>query len=146
MTTLSAEIEFNVEFYDVDSMRIVWHGNYIKYFEKVRCALLEKIGYNYNDMEESGWGFPVAGISVKYVNSLRFRDRVRATALLTEYESCIKIKYELYNAQTGQLCTKAESTQMAVNIKTGESTMVCPPVFIGKVKALLQQLNMEANG
>jgi acyl-CoA thioester hydrolase len=142
--TISAEIEFNVEFYDVDTMRIVWHGNYIKYFEKARCALLEKIGYTYCDMEESGWGFPVAGISVKYLNSLRFRDRVRATALLTEYESCIKIKYELYNARTGQLCTKAESTQMAVNVASGESTMVCPPVFIGKVEALLRKL--EADG
>jgi acyl-CoA thioester hydrolase len=144
-STLSAEIEFNVEFYDVDTMRIVWHGNYIKYFEKVRCALLEKIGYNYSDMEESGWGFPVAGISVKYVNSLRFRDRVRARALLTEYESCIKIKYELYNAETGQLCTKAESTQMAVNIVTGESTMVCPPVFINKVEALFQELETDGD-
>jgi acyl-CoA thioester hydrolase len=143
VTTLSAEIEFNVEFYDVDSMRIVWHGNYVKYIENVRCALLEKIGYNYSDMEKSGWLFPVAGISVKYVSSLRFRDRVRARALLTEYESCIKIKYELYNAVTGQLCTKAESTQMAVNIATGESSMVCPPVFIGKVEALLKELETD---
>jgi acyl-CoA thioester hydrolase len=141
VTPINAEIEFTVEFYDVDSMRIVWHGNYIKYFEKVRCALLEKIGYNYSDMEKSGWGFPVAGLSAKYVNSLRFRDRVRATAQLTEYENCIKIKYELYNAETGQLCTKGDSTQMAVNMETGESSMVCPPVFTDKVEALLKELN-----
>jgi acyl-CoA thioester hydrolase len=146
VTTISAEIEFNVEFYDVDSMRIVWHGNYIKYFEKARCALLEKIGYNYCDMEESGWGFPVAGISAKYVNSLRFLDRVKARAILTEYENCIKIKYELYNAETGQLCTKGESTQMAVNVASGESTMICPPVFISRVKALLQELDTEDKG
>jgi acyl-CoA thioester hydrolase len=141
---MSAEIEFNVEFYDVDSMQIVWHGNYIKFFEKVRCVLLEKIGYNYCDMEESGWGFPVAGISVKYVNSLRFRDRVRAKAILTEYENCIRIKYELYNAETGKLCTKGESTQMAVNIATGESSLICPPVFINKVEALLRELDADS--
>ena len=45
---ISEEIVFNVEFYDVDSMRIVWHGNYVKYMEASRCALLNKIGYNYN--------------------------------------------------------------------------------------------------
>jgi acyl-CoA thioester hydrolase len=139
VTTLSAEIEFNVEFYDVDSMRIVWHGNYIKYFEKVRCVLLNEIGYNYCDMEESGWGFPLAGISVKYVNSLHFQDKVRAKAILTEYENCIRIKYELYNANTGKLCTKGESTQMAVNIATGESSLICPPIFIKKVEALLRE-------
>jgi acyl-CoA thioester hydrolase len=133
---ISAEVEFTAEFYDVDSMRIVWHGNYIKYFEKARCALLNKIGYDYTEMEESGWAFPVASISVKYINSLRFKDTVRAKAVLTEYENCIKIKYELFNAKTGQLCTKGESTQMAINIESGESCMVCPPVFVNKVEAL----------
>ncbi|MDR0289557.1 MAG: acyl-CoA thioesterase [Treponema sp.] len=136
---INAEIEFKVEFYDVDSMRIVWHGNYIKYFEKARCALLDKIGYGYSEMEESGWAFPVTGISAKYVNSLRFRDLVRARAQLTEYENCLKIKYELYNAKTGQLCTKGDSTQMAINMITGESSMICPQIFIDKVEALIKE-------
>ena len=48
---LSTEIEFKVDFNDCDPMRIVWHGNYINYFERARCALLDKIGYNYIDME-----------------------------------------------------------------------------------------------
>jgi acyl-CoA thioester hydrolase len=134
---VSAEIEFSVDFYDVDSMRIVWHGNYVKYFEKARCALLTKIGYDYLEMEESGWAFPVTSVSAKYIRPLGFLDRVRAKAILTEYENCIKIKYELYNAKTGQLCTKGESTQMAVNMTTRESSMVCPAAFIAKVEALL---------
>jgi acyl-CoA thioester hydrolase len=142
-STISVEIEFKVEFYDVDSMRIVWHGNYVKYFEKARCALLEKIGYGYGEMEKSGWAFPVATISVKYINSLRFHDRVRARALLTEYENCIKIKYELYNAETGQLCTKGESTQMAINMVIGESSMVWGAIFIEKVETLLKELDNE---
>ena len=138
-TGISAEIELTVEFYDVDSMRIVWHGNYIKYFEKARCALLGKIGYGYREMEESGWAFPITAVSVKYVNSLAFQDRVRARAALTEYENCIKIQYELYNAATGRLCTKGESTQMAVNTASGESSIVCPAIFVDKVEALLRE-------
>ena len=137
---LTAEIEFSVEFYDVDSMMIVWHGNYIKYFEKARCALLDKIGYNYSDMRDTGWGFPVTSISAKYIHPLFFRDRVRARAILTEYENCIKIKYELYNAKTGTLCTRGESTQMAVDASTGESHIVCPEIFTQKVEALIKQL------
>ena len=119
--SISAEIEFTVEFYDVDSMNIVYHGNYFKYFEKARCALLAKIGYGYLDMKESGWAFPVTSISAKYISPFGFLDRIRAKAVLTEYENCIKIRYELYNAKTDKLCTKGESTQMAVNISSGES-------------------------
>ena len=142
-TGISEEIEFTVEFYDVDSMRIVWHGNYVKYFEKARCALLGKIGYGYREMEESGWIFPLTSVSAKFVDSLHFQERVRAKATLTEYENCIKIKYELYNANSGQLCTKGESTQMAVNMASGESCMVCPSVFTDKVEALLRGLSGE---
>src|SRR5690625_7911324 len=37
-------IELTVTFYDVDSMDIVWHGHYLKYFEDARCCLLDEIG------------------------------------------------------------------------------------------------------
>ncbi|MDR1318145.1 MAG: acyl-CoA thioesterase [Treponema sp.] len=134
--SISAEIEFTVEFYDVDSMQVVWHGNYIKYFEKARCVLLGKIGYGYLEMRESGWAFPVTAVSAKYISPLTFQDRVRAKAILVEYENCLKIKYELYNAKTGRLCTKGESTQMAVEIASGESRFVCPVILRDKVRAL----------
>ena len=136
---LSAETEFTVEFYDVDSMNIVYHGNYIKYFEKARCVLLEKLGYTYINMQNTGWMFPVTSISAKYISSFTFLDRVRAKAILTEYENCIKIKYELYNAKTGKLCTKGESTQMAIDVRTMESCMVCPKVFVENVESLLRR-------
>ena len=57
------EIVFPVEFYDVDSMRVVYHGNYVNYMEKGRCALLDKIGFGYHEMEKAGYMFPVVDTS-----------------------------------------------------------------------------------
>ncbi|GHU65351.1 thioesterase [Spirochaetia bacterium] len=139
LNTISADTEFAVEFYDVDSMDIVWHGNYIKYFEKARCALLDKIGYGYQQMKESGYAFPVTGITVKYIAPLGFKEKVRARAILDEYENCIKIKYEIYSAETGTICTRGSSTQMAYDIAAGASCFVCPQIFIEKVEALLRE-------
>ncbi|MBR1912323.1 MAG: acyl-CoA thioesterase [Treponema sp.] len=136
--TVTQQIVFPVEFYDVDSMRIVWHGNYVQYMEKARCALLDKIGFNYIDMEHAGVEFPVVDVHVKYIRSLHFGETVRAVAGLTEYENCIKIAYEFYNNDTGELTTMAESTQMAVHMQTGETLFVCPDVFIDRVHALQQ--------
>jgi acyl-CoA thioester hydrolase len=136
---ISVEVEFKVEFYDVDPMNIVWHGNYIKYFEIARCALLDKIGYGYNEMKASGYAFPVTAVSVKYIRAFTFGDRIHARAVLVEYENCLKIKYELYNARTGERSTTGESSQMAFNILKGESCFVCPQVFIDKVEAVLKQ-------
>ena len=133
---ITEELTFPVEFYDVDSMRVVWHGNYVKYIEKGRCALLDKIGYGYLQMVEDGYSFPVTDIKVKYIRSLMFGDTARIKATLVEYENRIKIKYEIYNDKTGVLTTKAESTQMAVKVSTGETCFICPETFTGKVEKL----------
>jgi acyl-CoA thioester hydrolase len=134
---ISAEIEFSVEFYEVDSMEIVWHGNYVNYMEKARCVLLDRIGYGYRAMKESGYVFPVTGVSLKFRKPLRFGDRVRVRAILDEYENMLQIKYEFFNVETGELTTKGTSTQMAFDIAKNDSCFVCPPILIEKVTALL---------
>jgi acyl-CoA thioester hydrolase len=132
-----AETDIKIEFFDLDPMQVVWHGNYLKFFEVGRCVLLEKIGYNYSEMEKSGFAFPVIEISAKYVGPLRFRDKARIKAVLVEYENCLRVKYEIRNVQTGLLTTKGVTTQMALNMSTNESCIVCPDIFIKKVEALL---------
>ena len=132
-----AETEFTVEFFDLDPMQVVWHGNYLNYFEIGRRILLEKIGYSYTEMEESGYAFPVIDISVKYLGSLRFMDRARIKAILVEYENRLRIQFEIRNVKTGLLLTKGVSTQMAFDIKAGESCFACPKILIDKVEALI---------
>ena len=133
-----AEAEINIEFFDLDPMHIVWHGNYINYFEVGRRVLLEKIGYSYCEMENADYTFPVIEVSAKYISPLRFRDRAKIKAILMEYENRLKIRYEIRNAKTGLLTTKGMSTQMAFDIKAGESCFICPAVFITKVEALIK--------
>ena len=132
-----AEAEFCVEFFDLDPMCVVWHGNYLNYFEIGRRVLLQRINYSYTDMEESGYAFPVIEISVKYIRSLKFEDQAIVKAILVEYENCLKIRYEIRNAKTGVLTTKGVSTQMAVDVKAGDACFVCPKAFTDKVEALI---------
>ena len=133
-----AEVETTVEFYHLDPMRVMWHGNYLNFFEIGRRVLLQKIDYDYYAMEKSGLLFPVVEISAKYLASLGLGDKVRIKAILVEYENCLRIKYEIRNAETGVLTTKGLSTQMALDTKTGESCFVCPKIFIDKVEALME--------
>jgi acyl-CoA thioester hydrolase len=132
-----AEAEITVEFYDLDPLKVVWHGNYINYFEVGRRALLEKIGYSYDEMEKTGYAFPVIEVSAKYLSSLRFKDRARIKAILMEYENRLLIRYEIRNAQTGQLTTKGSSTQMAFDVKNNDSCFVCPSVLTKKIEAYI---------
>ena len=134
---IEASAEFRVEFYDVDSMGVVWHGNYIKYMELGRCALLDKIGYGYSEMKESGYAFPVTSLKLKYIKPLLFKQKAVVKAVLTEYENRIKIEYLIYDKESGELTTKGESIQMALNMETRETSFLCPECFIRKVEALL---------
>mgnify|MGYP001295894616 CR=1 FL=1 len=135
--TISASTEIWVEFYDVDSMNIVWHGNYIKYFEVARCVLLDKIQFGYNEIAESGYAWPVVDVRVKYIRPLRFKQKAVIEATLLEWENRLRIKYVITDSETGAVLTKGESTQMAVEISTMTSCFVSPECLTSKVEECL---------
>lgn len=135
---ITVETEFTVEFYDVDSMQIAWHGNYIKYFEVGRCALLDTIKFGYPEMAKSGYAWPVVDIRVKYIRPLVFRQRARIQATLLEYENRLRISYRIFDAASGTLLTKGESTQMAVDVSTMSSLFVSPPCLTERVEEHLR--------
>ena len=60
MSLYQTEYELKISFEDLDSMNVVWHGNYVRYMEQARCDLLEKMGYTYFDMKKEGYAYPVA--------------------------------------------------------------------------------------
>jgi acyl-CoA thioester hydrolase len=134
---ISAEISTQAQFYDLDPMQIVWHGNYARFLEQARCALLDKIGYNYPDMAESGTGWPIVDMRIKYIRSIRFAQTIRVQATLTEYENRIRIDYRILDEATGALLTKARTDQVAVCATTGELRFESPAIFIDKVRKLL---------
>ena len=136
---LKETVEFKVEFYDVDSMKVAWHGNYVKYMEVARCALLTKIKYDYFAMEESGYAWPVVDMHIKYLRLMIFMQRIRAEVTLEEYEVCMKLSYKFFDAETGVLLTRAESMQLAVDMNKRESLMGCPQRVTDRVRAALAE-------
>ncbi|MBV1959516.1 MAG: acyl-CoA thioesterase, partial [Pseudomonadales bacterium] len=83
-------------------MHVVWHGFYVKYFEIARCELLDKIGYNYLQMLESGYGWPVIDLRVRYAKPLLFQQKIRVIAKLKEWENRLKIDYIIEDFESGK--------------------------------------------
>jgi acyl-CoA thioester hydrolase len=128
-----ASVTIDVPFHDVDSMGIVWHGNYVKYFEIARCALLDRIGYNYAQMGESGYAWPIVGMRVRYPQPATFGQRIVVTATIKEYEHRLRIAYLITDAATGQRLTRASTVQVAVNIATREVCFASPPILLQRL-------------
>jgi len=136
-TCLWSEVEFTVEFFDVDSMQVVWHGNYLKYMERARCALLDKIGYNYRQMIASGYTWPVVDVRLKYIRPLVFGQSVRIRATMIDYENRIKIGYVIYDPLGEGKIFEGHSVQMAVDTRTGESCFATPRIAVERIESFL---------
>lgn len=134
---ISADIIVKTQFYDLDPMEIVWHGNYARFFEQARCALLDKLDYNYQQMSESGFAWPIVDMRIKYVRPLRFPQNVKVIATLVEYENRLRIDYVIRDIENNERLTKGYTVQVAVDKKTEEMLFQSPIAFRQKVEEIL---------
>lgn len=109
-------------------MDVVWHGHYVKYFEIARCALLRLFNYDYPQMRASGYAWPIVECQLKYVRPARFGQWVRVRATLMEHENRLRIAYEVRDRESDERLTKGLTTQVAVDLRTGELQLVSPAI------------------
>ena len=134
---ISADVIVKAQFYDLDPMQVVWHGNYARFLEQARCALLDKIGFNYVEMSETRYIWPIVDMRIKYVRPIRFAHEIRVTATMVEYENRIKIDYRITDPATGEILTKAQTTQVAVERATNEVCFESPTELTERVRRCL---------
>lgn len=139
ISRISAEVDFIVPFHDLDPMEIVWHGNYMKYFEYARTKLCQKLNYDHDVMRKSGYVWPVVDISVKYIKPLRYQQRVKILAWIEEWENRLKIAYLISDFDSGERLTKGHTIQVAVNVVTHEMSFVSPDILCNRVKDYLYE-------
>lgn len=133
MPPMCHEIELAPAFHDLDPMDIVWHGNYVKYLEIARSALLTKYNYDYPQMRDSGYAWPIVDMRIKYVGMLSYGQRVKIRAEITEWENRLRIDYLISDALSGRRITRAHTIQVAVAIASREMQYVCPEVLWQKL-------------
>ena len=137
MPELTATIDVEVPFHDVDSMQVAWHGHYVKYFELARCALLRRFDYDYPEMQTSGFLWPIVDCHLKYVRPALYGQMLSVQASLLEYENRIKIAYQIRDIESGERMTKGHTIQVAVDAATRELQFVSPPVVFRKLEKVL---------
>ncbi|EJM18761.1 putative thioesterase [Pseudomonas sp. GM18] len=134
---LHTDTEILVPFFDVDTMNVVWHGHYVKYLEVARCALLDRIGHNYDAMVASGYAWPVIDLQLRYVRGAVFGQKLNVRASLVEWENRLKINYLISDLASGERLTRAVSVQVAVDMSSREMQLASPKVFTDAVARVL---------
>lgn len=126
----SHELTLAPAFHDFDPMDVVWHGNYLKYLELARCALLAKYGYDYPQMRDSGYAWPVVDVRLKYIKPITYGQTIMIRAEIVEWENRLKINYLIRDIKTGHIINKASTIQVAIDMATKEMRYVSPRVLL----------------
>lgn len=111
------ETVHKVPFHDMDPMHVMWHGNYYKYFDVTRFDLFKSAGidlYEYSFSKQVS--FPVSRSSIKHIAPLKFHDEFICKATVTEAEYKIGMDFEIRRQDTGQICARGKSEQVAVRV------------------------------
>ncbi|HLW70761.1 MAG TPA: acyl-CoA thioesterase [Candidatus Binataceae bacterium] len=134
---ISAEVVIRIQFYDLDPMRVVWHGNYPRLLEQARAALFEKISFGYREMSESNFTWPIVDLRIKYIRAINPLQTIKVTATLVEYENRLKIDYLITDNATDEILTRAHTVQVTVDRASNELCFETPAALVEKVRRAL---------
>ena len=121
------EVKLIVPFHDLDPLQIVWHGNYLKYFDIARFGLFKQAGVDlYQYMVRQQFAFPVTRSSIKHIMPLRFEDEFICKATVVEAVYKIAIAFEIRLVESGNICTRGKSEQLCVKVPEMEMQFEIP--------------------
>lgn len=83
----AVETSIQVRYSETDAQRVVYHGNYVIWFEVARTAYCERAGYPYPRMEAEGSFITVTEARVRYRRAVRYGDTVVVRARMTGLRS-----------------------------------------------------------
>ena len=130
MKTLEAVVEIPIRFSETDAMGVVWHGNYLKFFEDARDFFGEQHGIGYMDAYDNGFYTPIVKSNINHKASVYYGQKVRVKAILEKHPaSKVVFRYEVINMTTGEIAAVGSTTQVFLGIENKLLELVKPPFF-----------------
>ena len=110
--------EVKVYYQDTDSYGIVWHGNYLKWYEQARCDLCDELGFPLDKLAaDSGVIFPIVNINLRYKSAAKLYDDLIIETEIKEFTRA-KIVFEqiIKNKEDETVYNVAEITAVATDL------------------------------
>jgi len=122
------QIQVRVRYSETDQMSVVYHGNYVPYFEMGRVEWLRNKGVSYKSLEEDGIALPIVSMTINYKKPARYDDLLTVKTTFKS-QSSVKIEFdcEIRN-ENNELLTTAQFLLVFVDINSGKP--IAPPQYI----------------
>ncbi len=125
---ISCTSEIRVRFTETDPLGIVWHGNYIQYFEDGREAFGREHSISYLEQKANGYTSPIVKSSCEHKLPLRYGDVAKIkTTFINSAAAKMVFRYKIYDPN-GKLACIGETVQVFLN-ENGELSLTNPEFF-----------------
>lgn len=113
------EVKLRVRYAETDQMGVVYHSNFVIWFEIGRVELMRQLGFRYRDMEQhENCHIPVADLHVRYKEPAYYDDEiVIRTRLKDVHRSLLRFNYQVFRATDQALLAEGETTHLIVDDK-----------------------------
>jgi acyl-CoA thioester hydrolase len=108
------DVPVRVRYAETDQMGVVYHANYLVWFEVGRVELMRALGVEYKRMElEDDCQIVVADAHCRYHHPARYDEVLRVRTRIAESKNrVIRFAYELFRDADGQLLASGETTHI----------------------------------
>jgi acyl-CoA thioester hydrolase len=109
------ETTVRVRYAETDQMAVVYHSNYLIWFEVGRVELLRQLGFSYVEMEADGMNLPVVEVRCRYKSPALYDDELTIRTWVTQIRaSLLRFQYEVVRKADGRLLAEGESVHVVV--------------------------------
>jgi acyl-CoA thioester hydrolase len=136
---MTSETKVRVRYAETDQMGVVYHANYLIWFEVGRVEHIRSMGLNYKSMEQQdGCGIAVVEASARYKAPARYDDELLIRTRIAQIRgSVIRFAYLIYRASPEgaehQLLCEGSTTHVVVDRNMKKTAM--PPRFAEAFRA-----------
>jgi acyl-CoA thioester hydrolase len=125
---LKSEKEIEVRFNELDPLGVVWHGNYIKYFEDGREDFGRKYGISYTNLKEVSIMAPIVSVKCDYKRFVKYGEKlIIETTFVDNPAAKLILNYKIIRKENNELVAEGSTVQVFTDPK-GELLLV-PPTF-----------------
>ncbi len=127
---LSTEIEIDIRFSETDAMGVVWHGNYLKFFEDGREAFGKEHNLDYLHIFDQGFFTPIVKSEIDHKAPVYYGQKISITTRYIPSKSAkIMFEYEVINLTSKQICAVGKTMQVFLNKETRLLELLTPDFY-----------------
>ncbi|GFR38083.1 4-hydroxybenzoyl-CoA thioesterase [Insulibacter thermoxylanivorax] len=86
--------DLTARYAETDRMGVIYHANYLTWFEIGRTEMIRELGYPYRKIEELGLLLPVVDLDMQFIKPAYYDDRIRISTRITDFTN-IRLNFEV---------------------------------------------------